>query len=88
MREYLSSCGPNAVEELAVDYAATFLAAGSAEGAAALPCESVYTSPRRIFMQEARERVSRLYAEKGLGEDEALSDLMEDHIAPELAFMA
>ena len=88
LRDYLSSCGPNAVEDLAVDYAATFLAAGSAEGAAALPCESVYTSPKRIFMQEAWEQVSRLYAEKGLGKDEGLSDLMEDHAALELAFMA
>ena len=76
------------IEELAVDYAATVLAAGSAEGAAALPCESVYTSPKRIFMQEAWEQVSRLYAEKGLGKDEGLSDLMEDHVALELAFMA
>ena len=88
LRDYLSSCGPDTVEELAVDYAATFLAAGSAEGAAALPCESVYTSPKRIFMQEAWEQVSRLYAEKGLGKDEASSDLMEDHVALELAFMA
>ena len=31
LRDYLASAGPNAVEELAVDYAATFLAAGSAE---------------------------------------------------------
>ena len=88
LRGYLSSCGPNAVEELAVDYAAVFLAAGSAEGAAAPPCESVYTSPKRIFMQEAWEQVSRLYAEKGLGKNEALPDLMEDHVALELAFMA
>ena len=88
LRDYLSSCGPNAVEELAVDYAATFLAAGSAEGAAALPCESVYTSPKRIFMQEAWEQVSRLYAEKGLGKSDTLPDLMEDHAALELAFMA
>ena len=88
LRDYLSSCGSNAVEELSVDYAATFLAAGSAEGAAALPCESVYTSPKRIFMQEAWEQVSRLYAEKGLGKDDSLSDLMEDHVALELAFMA
>ena len=88
LREYLASAGANAIEELAVDYAATFLAAGSAEGAAAPPCESVYTSPKRIFMQEAWEQVSQLYAEKGLGKDDALSDLMEDHLALELAFMA
>ena len=88
LRNYLATRGPGAAEELAVDYAAVFLAAGSAEGAAALPCESVYTGPKRIFMQEAWEQVSRLYAEKGLGKDDASSDLMEDHIALELAFMA
>lgn len=87
LREYLASAGPDAVEELAVDYAAVFLAAGSAEGAAALPCESVYTSPRRIFMQEAWEQVCKLYAEKGLGKAEGRADLMEDHLALELAFL-
>ncbi len=86
LRDYLAAAGPDAVDELAVDYAAVFLAAGSAEGAAALPCESVYTSPRRIFMQEAWEQVCRLYAGKGLGRAEGRADLMEDHLALELAF--
>ncbi len=87
LRDYLAAAGPDTLEELAVDYAAVFLAAGSAEGAAALPCESVYTSPRRIFMQEAWEQVRGLYADKGLGKAEGRADLMEDHLALELAFM-
>ena len=66
LRGYLAGCGENALEDLAVDYATVFLAAGSAEGAAAIPCESVYTSAKKIFMQEAWEDVCRLYAEKGM----------------------
>jgi anaerobic sulfite reductase subunit A len=87
LKNYLDSCGENALEELAVDYANLFLAAGSADGAAAIPCESVYTSPKRIFMQDAWEDVSRRYAGKGLGRDGALNDLHEDHLALELEFM-
>lgn len=88
LKGYLDSCGENALEELAVDYATVFLAAGSADGSAAIPCESVYTSSKRIFMQEAWEDVSRRYAEKGLGKDGAVDDLHEDHLALELEFMA
>lgn len=88
LKDYLANCGENAIEELAVDYATVFLAAGSADGSAAIPCESVYTSPKRIFMQDAWEDVSRRYAEKGLGKDGAVDDLHEDHLALELEFMA
>ena len=85
---YLANCGENTLTDLAVDYATVFLAAGSADGQAALPCESVYTSPKKIFMQEAWEDVCRIYAEHGLSKDTAYADLMEDHLALELEFMA
>lgn len=85
---YLAGCGEGALDDLAVDYATVFLAAGSADGQAAIPCESVYTSPKRIFMQEAWEDVCRIYAGKGLAKDTAHADLMEDHIALELEYMA
>ena len=88
LQSYLSSCGENALEDLAVDYATVFLAAGSADGQAALPCESVYTSPKQIFMQEAWEEVSSLYTNCGLKKNPCFADLMEDHIALELEFMA
>lgn len=88
LKDYLDHCGENALEELAVDYATVFLAAGSADGSAAIPCESVYTSPKRIFMQEAWEDARRRYADKGLGKDGAVDDLHEDHLALELEFMA
>lgn len=88
LKDYLDHCGENALEELAVDYATVFLAAGSADGSAAIPCESVYTSPKRIFMQDAWEDVSRWYAEKGLGRDGSADGLHEDHLALELEFIA
>ena len=88
LRAYLDNCGENALEDLAVDFATVFLAAGSADGAAAIPCESVYTSPKKIFMQEAWEDVCRIYAENGLTKNSAHADLMEDHLALELEYMA
>ncbi len=88
LRGYLDSCGDNAIEELAVDYARVFLAAGSAEGAAAIPCESVYASPAKIYMQENWEEVRAEYIRFGMVKAEALDDLMEDHLAIELEFMS
>lgn len=88
LKSYLTRCGEHAIDELAVDYATVFLAAGSADGAAAIPCESIYTSPKKIFMQEAWEDVRSIYQQHGLAKDGAFKDLMEDHIALELEFMA
>ncbi len=88
LRKYMDNRGENCVEELAVDYAAAFLAAGSADGAAALPVESVYISPAKIFMQEAWEEVKAEYARFDLVKNKDFADLMEDHLALELEFMA
>lgn len=85
LRSYLASCGENAPEELAVDYAGAILAAGKADGAAAIPVESLY-GPEGLFMQESWEDVRAFYARHGLGKTH--SDMMEDHLATELEFMA
>ncbi len=85
---WLKGCGDSALEDLAVDYAAAFLAAGSADGAAAIPCESVYTSKKKIYMQDAWEAVRAVYLQAGLGKAEGFSDLPEDHLALELEYMA
>lgn len=54
-----------------------------------LPCppwESVYTSPKRLMMQEAADKVIKIYHETGLAISSA--DVMPDHIGTELNFLA
>ncbi len=74
-------------DDLAVDYAKTFLGAGIAEATAAFPYESVYTSSKRIFMQQAWVKMHELLAKKGIEIAVPTTDLMEDHISIELEFM-
>ena len=88
LTNWLANCGDNAVEDLAVDYATVFLAAGSNDGAAAIPCESLYAGKEKLVMQQPWEDVCTLYRSHGLGKDKSFSDLMEDHLALELEFMA
>lgn len=54
-----------------------------------LPCppwESVYTSPKRLMMQDASDEVRKIYAEFGWAVDEA--NVMPDHIGAELHFLS
>jgi TorA maturation chaperone TorD len=54
-----------------------------------LPCppwESVYTSPKRLMMQDAADQVRKIYGEAGLTINSA--DVMPDHIGAELNFLA
>ncbi|MBM7000158.1 molecular chaperone TorD family protein [bacterium] len=75
-------------EDLAVDYAHTFLAAGSTKSERrACPFESVYTSEDGLLMQEARDDVYRLMLGEHLEPDPALH-VPEDHLAFEFDFMA
>ncbi|WP_411680400.1 molecular chaperone [Clostridium thailandense] len=87
LKGYLEDCGGDPLTDLAVDYAKVFLGAGIAEGSTAFPYESVYTSQKRIMMQEARDKVMVIYLAKGLGKDEEKFKF-EDHISLELEFMA
>lgn len=87
LRRYLARRGPSARQDLAVDYARIFLAAGVYEGETAVPYESVYTSPEGIMMQDARDDVVRVYRRNGLVIPQALQ-VPEDHLAFELEFMA
>lgn len=71
------------LEELLWDYTRLFI------GPYKLPCppwESVYTSPKRLMMQEAADQVDRLYKEAGL--TISTDDVMPDHIGAELNFLA
>jgi putative dimethyl sulfoxide reductase chaperone len=62
LANYLSHLNPDAVTDLAVDYARVFLSAGIENGEAAFPYESVYTSPQHLIMQEARDQVLGFYS--------------------------
>ncbi len=84
---YLAHPGPDAVTDLAVDYARVFLGAGIIGDHAAYPYESVYTSPDHLIMQDARDQVLALYRDEGLDKSEEL-DVPEDHVGLEFEFMA
>lgn len=86
MRGYLANPGDNAIEDLAVDYARIFLAAGIYEGNAAVPFESVYTSRDHLIMQDAWEDIVKRFGAKGVGPRE--KDLPEDQLGLELEFVA
>lgn len=87
MATYLSGADSRTLTELAVDYVRVFIGHGLDAYSAAYPYESVYTSPKRLMMQEARDEVMAVYAAEGLAR---LSDWNEpeDHLALELEFMA
>jgi TorA maturation chaperone TorD len=83
---YLSHAPANVLTELAVDYVSTFIGHGNNGYSAAYPFESVYTSPKRLLMQGARDEVLILYRAAGIEKSESWKD-GEDHIALELEFM-
>ena len=68
---------------LAAEYAGIFLGVKRRN---LVPFESVYTSERRLMMQEARDQVVTEYRREGLDTIAGFSE-PEDHIAIELAFM-
>lgn len=86
LNECLWKLGVDPITDLAVDYARVFLGAGIYEGTVASPYESVYTSPERLIMQDARDEVLAAYRAKGLDKDETLN-VPEDHISLEFEFM-
>lgn len=88
LSEYIASADSERLTDLQVDFAKTFLGAGISQGGAAFPYESVYTSKKRIMMQEARDQVALLYRQKGLKKGDAYSKISEDHISLEMEYMA
>lgn len=83
---YLSNLWNNSLTELAVDYVKTFIGHGIDAYSAAYPYESVYTSKKRLLMQEARDEVLAIYRSAGLNKLDSWKE-NEDHIAMELEFM-
>lgn len=82
---YLSNAWNNSVTELAVDYVRVFIGHGVDAFSAAYPFESVYTSKKRLLMQEARDEVLAIYRSAGLEKQDSWKE-GEDHIALELEF--
>ncbi|MBR2836579.1 MAG: molecular chaperone TorD family protein [Coriobacteriales bacterium] len=83
---YLSNADERSVTELAVDYTRTFIGYGVDAYSAAFPFESVYTSEKRLKMQDARDEVLAIYHAYALDKDESWEE-NEDHLAVELEFM-
>jgi TorA maturation chaperone TorD len=71
------------LEDILWDYTRLFI------GPHRLPCpplESVYTSPKRLMMQEAYDEVREFYSRIGI--EVGSADVMPDHIGAELNFLA
>ena len=86
LKSFLDHITEKTVTDLAVDYAGIFLGAGTTQNCA-YPYESVYTSPLRLVMQDARDQVLKLYRQNGLSRAKEFKE-PEDHIAFELEFMS
>lgn len=82
----LNTLWENSLSELAIDYARVFLGGGIDGHSAAYPYESVYTSPRRLLMQDARDEVLALYRSEGFDKAQSWTE-GEDHIALELEYL-
>lgn len=86
----IAACVANAwdgtLTELAADYFHVFYGEGVDSYSAAHPFESVYTSPKRLLMQDARDEVLAIYRAAGLDKDPAWRE-GEDHIALELEYL-
>lgn len=74
--------------DLACDYARTFLAAGIYEGTAAVPYESVYTSETHLLMQEARDEVRAVFRAARVMPSTDEGAVPEDYAPFELTYMA
>lgn len=84
----LSQTKESVIDDLAVDYARTFLGIGTMESRAAYPFESVYTSEKGLLMQDAHVRTYAIYLAEGLVD--ALANPHNegvDHLYLELLFM-
>lgn len=89
LRRYFHFSAGDRRTQLACEYARIFLAAGiyGKDTYVAVPNESVFTSPEKQVMQEARDEVVRIFAEDGFKVDPNLHE-PEDHLSFELEYLA
>lgn len=83
---FLSNVHPGSADDLALDFAHTFIGEGMSTFSAAYPYESVHTSEKRMLMQDARDEVLAIMRSEGVGKRDDYRET-EDHIAAELEFM-
>ncbi len=76
------------LEDVAADYAKTFLAAGEATGVAAFPYESIYANKKHEIGGRTEQEVLALYVLHGWEPSKDMFHTMNDHIGLELEFMA
>ena len=88
LKAYFASLDQDQLEEqarkAAAEYAQLFL---NMSANPVVLFESVYTSPKRLLMQEARDKVRAAYRAQGLSLAQD-KNLPEDHLSFELEFMA
>lgn len=87
IKEYLRHRDAGTRQELAVDYAHTFLSAGMYDTVMAPPYESVFTSEQHLLMQEARDGAVAFYRAEGI-DLPTDNTTPEDHVSFEMQFMA
>lgn len=84
--KYLSNIWENTLTELAIDYVRCFVGHGNDAHAAAYPFESVYMSPKRLLMQDARDEVLAIYRSARLDKNDTWNE-GEDHLSVELEYL-
>ena len=88
LEKAIADCQNSDLEDLAADYAKTFLAAGEATGVAAFPYESIYTNKKHELGGRTEQETLALYALHGWEPGKDMFRTMNDHIGLELEFMA
>jgi TorA maturation chaperone TorD len=83
---YLSGIWENSLTELSIDYTHVFIGDGVDAFSAAYPFESVYTSEKRLLMQDARDEILAIYRSAGLAKQSSWKE-GEDHISLEMEYL-
>lgn len=88
VNRYFAFNVPDRRQQLAVEYARIFLAAGvfSKDEPTAVPYESVFTGEERLVMGDARDNVVAWFRQDGFAVDPALHE-PEDHLSFELEYL-
>lgn len=86
--QYVKDLTAEDLDDLAADYAKTFLAAGDAAGYAAFPYESVYVDKKHQIGGSTAMKMKALYLDRGFEPDPSMYRTMDDNIGLILEYMA